>query len=206
MNEKELEALLRRDTDLHEAISRREQALPPMPDDLNARVLRRMKQSDEKPKRRIWLCAASAVAAGVLLLLLFRFVPDTPEAPVVARHPVPTEVKQPGEALPQTTAMVVEPKETEVVKEAPSAPPQRKSPVRKARRSRPIEEEDTLPEQTEEPDMESEFVDPMLIYSQMTGDPFLANVEHVRDIRARGERLQQEVELVLNRSMQSFNN
>lgn len=199
MNEKELEALLRRDTDLHEAISRREQALPPMPDDLNARVLRRMKQSDEKPKRRIWLYTASAVAASVLLLLLFRFVQDTPEAPVaVTRQPVQTEVKRPQEALAQPI--------TEVVKEAPSAPPQRKSPVRKARRSRPIEEEDTLPEQTEEPDMESEFVDPMLIYSQMTGDPFLANVEHVRDIRARGERLQQEVELVLNRSMQSFNN
>lgn len=199
MNEKELETLLRRDTDLHEAISRREQALPPMPDDLNARVLRRMKQSDEKPKRRIWLYTASAVAASVLLLLLFRFVQDTPEAPVaVTRQPVKTEVKRPQEALAQPI--------TEVVKEAPSAPPQRKSPVRKARRSQPIEEEDTLPEQTEEPDMESEFVDPMLIYSQMTGDPFLANVEHVRDIRARGERLQQEVELVLNRSMQSFNN
>lgn len=199
MNEKELEALLRRDTDLHEAISRREQALPPMPDDLNARVLRRMKQSDEKPKRRIWLYTASAVAASVLLLLLFRFVQDTPEAPVAAtRQPVQTEVKRPQEALAQPI--------TEVVKEAPSAPPQRKSPVRKARRSRPIEEEDTLPEQTEEPDMESEFVDPMLIYSQMTGDPVIANVEHVRDIRARGERLQQEVELVLNRSMQSFNN
>lgn len=199
MNEKELETLLRRDTDLHEAISRREQALPPMPDDLNARVLRRMKQSDEKPKRRIWLYTASAVAASVLLLLLFRFVQDTPEAPVaVTRQPVQTEVKRPQEALAQPI--------TEVVKEAPSAPPQRKSPVRKARRSQPIEEEDTLPKQTEEPDMESEFVDPMLIYSQMTGDPFLANVEHVRDIRARGERLQQEVELVLNRSMQSFNN
>lgn len=199
MNEKELETLLRRDTDLHEAISRREQALPPMPDDLNARVLRRMKQSDEKPKRHIWLYTASAVAASVLLLLLFRFVQDTPEAPVaVTRQPVQTEVKRPQEALAQPI--------TEEVKEAPSAPPQRKSPVRKARRSQPIEEEDTLPEQTEEPDMESEFVDPMLIYSQMTGDPFLANVEHVRDIRARGERLQQEVELVLNRSMQSFNN
>lgn len=199
MNEKELETLLRRDTDLHEAISRREQALPPMPDDLNARVLRRMKQSDAKPKRRIWLYTASAVAASVLLLLLFRFVQDTPEAPVaVTRQPVKTEVKRPQEALAQPI--------TEVVKEAPSAPPQRKSPVRKAKRSQPIEEEDTLPEQTEEPDMESEFVDPMLIYSQMTGDPFLANVEHVRDIRARGERLQQEVELVLNRSMQSFNN
>lgn len=199
MNEKELETLLRRDTDLREAISRREQALPPMPDDLNARLLRRMKQSDAKPKRRIWLYTASAVAASVLLLLLFRFVQDTPEAPVaVTRQSVKTEVKRPQEALAQPI--------TEVVKEAPSAPPQRKSPVRKARRSQPIEEEDTLPEQTEEPDMESEFVDPMLIYSQMTGDPFLANVEHVRDIRARGERLQQEVEFVLNRSMQSFNN
>ncbi|MDE7118812.1 MAG: hypothetical protein K2O61_09280 [Bacteroidaceae bacterium] len=199
MNEKELETLLRRDTDLHEAISRHEQALPPMPDDLNARVLQRMKQPDAKPKRRIWLYTASAVAASVLLLLLFRFVQDTPEAPVVAmQHPVQTKVEQPQEALAQPN--------TEVVKEAPSATPQRKSPVRKARRSQPIEEEDTLPAQTEEPDVEQEFVDPTLIYFQMTGDPVLAAVEHVRDIRARGERFQQEVELVLHRSMQSFNN
>ena len=77
MNEKDMNALLERDNILREAISRREQRQPSRPSDLNARLMQRMKQADEKPKRRIWLYVVSGVAASILLLLTFS--PPTPK-------------------------------------------------------------------------------------------------------------------------------
>lgn len=40
---------------------------------------------------------------------------------------------------------------------------------------------------------------PMYDYDPRMEDPFLMAEKHIRDIRSRGERLQQEVALVMNR-------
>ena len=58
--------ILQKDHTLREAVKRREQKLPPLPADLNKRVLRSLTL---KPKRRVWLYPVMAIAASVLLII-----------------------------------------------------------------------------------------------------------------------------------------
>lgn len=86
---------LKNDTKLREAVSRREQKLPPMPDNMNERVMKRLVEPDAAPKsRRMWGYAAIAAAASIALLLVFHFGKEqTPQEPVVAQQTVkPTAV------------------------------------------------------------------------------------------------------------------
>ena len=55
------------DTNLREAVSRREQLLPPMPADLNERVLQRLQNVDSAPQRRH--IRLYAVVASILLII-----------------------------------------------------------------------------------------------------------------------------------------
>ena len=80
---------IRNDKNLQEAVSRREQKLPPMPADLNERLMLRLEEQKApvaKP-RRFWLYAAIAVAASIALLIVFNFGQEqTPQKPVVAQQ------------------------------------------------------------------------------------------------------------------------
>ena len=76
---------IKNDNNLQEAVTRREQRLEPMPADLNERLMQRIGENaiaeqpkEEQPKaqhRRLWMYGAgvAAVAAGLLLLVLFNF-------------------------------------------------------------------------------------------------------------------------------------
>ena len=85
---------IKNDNNLREAVSRREQQLEPMPADLNERLMQRIGEQpvDEQTKarhRRLWMYGAgvAAVAAGLLLLVLFNFGQLQQEpSPVVAQQ------------------------------------------------------------------------------------------------------------------------
>ena len=87
---------IKNDNNLREAINRREQQLEPMPADLNERLMLRigeqpvLEQPGTKTKHRVlWAYGAgiAAVAAGILLLVLFNFKPMQQEpTPVVAQQ------------------------------------------------------------------------------------------------------------------------
>ena len=87
---------IKNDNNLREAINRREQQLEPMPADLNERLMLRigeqpvLEQPETKTKHRVlWAYGAgiAAVAAGILLLVLFNFKPMQQEpSPVVAQQ------------------------------------------------------------------------------------------------------------------------
>ena len=65
---------LRNDKNLQEAVSRREQKMPPMPADLNERLMQRLEKAETAPvarQKRLWLYAAVAVAASIALLIVF---------------------------------------------------------------------------------------------------------------------------------------
>ena len=86
---------LKNDTNLREAVSRREQKLPPMPENMNERVMKRLVEPDAAPKsRRMWGYAAIAAAASIALLLVFHSGKEqTTQEPVVAQQTVkPTVV------------------------------------------------------------------------------------------------------------------
>ena len=196
MNEKDMNTLLERDNVLREAVNRREQKLPSMPSDLNARLMQRMEQKDEKPKRRIWLYVVSAVAASVLLLLTFHFwqkmTEETPQSVVAEQNPPKKEiiVKKPVEMEQKTVAMVEEPKMVQEV-----VP--RKQRVAKVVKKEEVEEEVSVQEVPVDP-VEEELMAVVQesAYDQVFEDPYAYVMNQMRDIRSRGERLQQEVAMV----------
>lgn len=190
-----MNTLLERDNILREAISRREQKLPSMPSDLNARLMQRMDQKDEKPKRRLWLYVVSGVAASVLLLLMFHLwlkTEETPQSVVAKQHPPKKEitVKKPEMVEQKTVAVVEEPKPVQEVV------PQKKV-VAKVVKKQEVEEEvgvQELPVDPVEEELMAVVQEPA--YDQVFEDPYAYVMNQMRDIRSRGERLQQEVAMV----------
>lgn len=81
---------IKNDKNLREAVSRREQQLPPIPDNLNERVMKRLVEPETAPKsRRLWVYAAVAAAASIALLIVFNFEKkESPQEPVVAQQVV----------------------------------------------------------------------------------------------------------------------
>lgn len=69
---------IKKDTNLREAISRREQKLPPLPADLNERLLQRIQRKGQAPKHRTlpirlqWMTAAAAIFAVVVTLFTWK--------------------------------------------------------------------------------------------------------------------------------------
>ena len=195
MNEKDMNTLLECDNVLREAVNRREQSLPPMPSDLNARLMQRMDQEDEKPKRRLWLYVVSGVAASVLLLLMFHLwlkTEATPQSVVAKQHPPKKEitVKKPEVVEQKTVAVVEEPKPVQEVV------PQKKV-VAKVVKKQEVEEEvgvQELPVDPVEEELMAVVQEPA--YDQVFEDPYAYVMNPMRDIRSRGERLQQEVAMV----------
>ena len=195
MNEKDMNTLLERDNVLREAVNRREQSLPPMPSDLNARLMQRMDQEDEKPKRRLWLYVVSGVAASMLLLLMFHLwlkTEETPQSVVAKQHPPKKEitVKKPEVVEQKTVAVVEEPKPVQEVV------PQKKV-VAKVVKKQEVEEEvgvQELPVDPVEEELMAVVQEPA--YDQVFEDPYAYVMNQMRDIRSRGERLQQEVAMV----------
>ena len=197
MNEKDMNTLLERDNILREAISRREQRQPSMPSDLNARLMQRMEQSEEKPKRRIWLYVVSGVAASILLLLTLHFWQKTEETPqsVVAKQAPPKQtitVKKPEVVEQKTVAVVEEPKPVQ------QAVPQKKVVAKVAKRQEVVEEKEKvqeLPAAPVEEELMAVVEEP--VYDPMIEDPYAFVMNQMQDIRSRGERLQQEVALAM---------
>ena len=195
MNEKDMNTLLERDNILREAINRREQKLPSMPSDLNARLMQRMEQSEEKPKRRLWMYVVSGVAASILLLLAFHMWQKTEEAPqsVVAKQNPPKKtitVKKPEVVEEKMVAMVEEPKPVRQVV------PQ-KQVVAKVVKKQEVEEVVSVQEVSVDP-VEEELMAVVQepAYEPVIEDPYAYVMNQMRDIRSRGERLQQEVAMV----------
>lgn len=79
---------IKNDKNLREAVSRREQQLPPLPENMNERVMQRLEEPETAPKsRRLWVYAAIAAAASIVLLIVFNFGKQQgPQEPVVAQQ------------------------------------------------------------------------------------------------------------------------
>lgn len=207
---------LRNDKNLQEAVSRREQKLPPLPTDLNEWLMQRLGEPETAPaakQKRLWLYAAVAVAASIALLIVFNFRQEqTPQEPVVAQ------------AVEQPTVSVSEPVEGESA-EAPELIAEKAKPAKKQRKVTmklveliPTSEAaptnvKTLPEsliaKVKAYDQQS---DP----SRMTGidddtdaivtittsiedtDPLVVMAAQIEDIRSRGQQLHSEIAELIN--------
>ena len=108
MNENQYDLLRQQDQNLREALRQEATELPPMPDDLNDRVLQRIGAQQKRPAkvRRLWPWIAAACVAAVMVVWLMP--PKTsPPAPLAKERGVVTpntqKVEEPVIAKVETT-------------------------------------------------------------------------------------------------------
>lgn len=198
---------LKNDKNLRQAVNRREQQLPPMPADLNKRLMQRITESEparfETKPRRLWLYAAVAVAASIALLIVFHFgKQQTPQEPLVAKHIVEKPVVSEPEPVEEPESVAEEPQqkmaETEV---QPSRKPVKKQRKVVMKRVELIPTSEAEP--TEMKTMPASVIAQVKAYdrqsdlSRTTGiddaDPLVAMAAQIEDIRQRGMRLHEEI-------------
>lgn len=150
MKEDYIETLRQQDTNLRDAIRLEEEALPPMPADLNARLIKRVAKEEKKPRRIVWPWIAAACAAGVLMIWLTP--PKVTPEDVVAKQKPKVEQQTPSPALPSNGKEVVSPEAFKVEESAIAKAETEKA----SRRTTPRQEKTenaqmTPPSQAEEP-------------------------------------------------------
>lgn len=150
MKEDYIETLRQQDTNLRDAIRLEEEALPPMPTDLNARLMQRVAKEEKKPRRIVWPWIAAACAAGVLMIWLTP--PKVTPEDVVAKQKPKVEQQTPSPALPSNGKEVVSPEAFKVEESAIAKAETEKA----SRRTTPRQEKTenaqmTPPSQAEEP-------------------------------------------------------
>lgn len=150
MKEDYIETLRLQDTNLRDAIRLEEEALPPMPADLNARLMQRVAKEEKKPRRIVWPWIAAACAAGVLMIWLTP--PKVTPEDVVAKQKPKVEQQTPSPALPSNGKEVVSPEAFKVEESAIAKTETEKA----SRRTTPRQEKTenaqmTPPSQAEEP-------------------------------------------------------
>ncbi|MBP5508947.1 MAG: hypothetical protein J6Y23_14085 [Prevotella sp.] len=154
----------------------------------------------EKPKivALKWLTAVAA--ACVLLLLVFHFRQNqAEEKPVVAKvveHKTPQTVSQP------TSPSIVEEKKDEQLAEvqATSQPvkKQRRAVKRRNAQEKPMLAEAEPKQESTEPVNHPDGSDTTPAFSSPVEDPFLLAAAQAQNIRSRGERLHQEISMLMN--------
>ena len=150
MKEDYIETLRQQDTNLRDAIRLEEEALPPMPADLNARLMQRVAKEEKKPRRIVWPWIAAACAAGVLMIWLTP--PKVTPEDVVAKQKPKVEQQTPSPALPSNGKEVFSPEAFKVEESAIAKAETEKA----SRRTTPRQEKTenaqmTPPSQAEEP-------------------------------------------------------
>lgn len=150
MKEDYIETLRQQDTNLRDAIRLEEEALPPMPADLNARLMQRVAKEEKKPRRIVWPWIAAACAAGMLMIWLTP--PKVTPEDVVAKQKPKVEQQTPSPALPSNGKEVVSPEAFKVEESAIAKAETEKA----SRRTTPRQEKTenaqmTPPSQAEEP-------------------------------------------------------
>lgn len=178
---------IKNDINLKEAVSRREQQLPPMPEGLNEKVMGSLEEYDCLKKKTPlhrgrgwrWVFLAAACVAGFVVIFL--------APPKSAEKQPPLALEKPRvesqESITESQEPRVESQKITVTSRRPKAKSQRP----KAKSQQPIAE-------------------PMLTEAEIErgalpemNDPYLAIMEQMKDIRSRGERVRQEVAQLIDK-------
>ena len=157
-----------------------------MPDDLEQRIMERI---GSQKTNRPWLYPAIvAVAASILLLLVFRFSQGPVEEKPIMQQPVLAKTIGPSTPQPAVSEPIIEEEKEEVLAVVqPTKQPVKKR--RKAVRKQSTSIKEPMPTETEI--MPLEELPPS--YNPTIQDPFLVAAEFAREIRTQGERLNREI-------------
>jgi hypothetical protein len=208
---------LKNDTNLREAVSRREQKMPPLPADLNERLMQRLEEPETAPKaktRRLWFYAAIAAVASIALFIIFNFRKEqTPQESLVAQTIEQTMPENQGDR-----SLIRDEARNQATCPPDSKPTQK--PVKKQRKVVMMRVEliptseaksDNVKElpasliakvkaydQPSDPSRMTGIDDTEPFVARTTGiddtDPLVAMAAQVEDIRQRGQHLEQEIE------------
>ena len=202
-----------KDTDLREAMRRMYADTPQLPSDFMERMHQAQEKENKRRTLRRWLYPISigAVAASLLLLLLFNHVGDQPkEQPLVAKQKTeatqPNNVKEePQQTVEDTQTATEVVRQNATVEHIEKAQVVQHKPVKKAKkRNKTIpqvqqaEQHIALTEsqiQEASPAADEPVIAPVHYASP---DPYLTMASQVQDIRTRGERLHKEVALLMD--------
>ena len=166
-----------------------------MPDDMEQRVMKSLKPQATK-RRWLYPLSTIAVAASVLLLILLNIGKQKPDQ----QPPVVAEVMtEPQNNIAEETPQATTPTEVTEQKQPAMAHAEKPKPTRRQRpavRKKTIVEspaEEAAPMETpaEEPFPEDRLLD--------TNNPYLVAAAQLQDVRERGERLDREVAMLMNR-------
>ena len=204
---------LKNDKNLREAVSRREQKMPPLPADLNERLMQHLGEPETAPvarQKRLWLYAAVAVAASIALLIIFHYGKEqAPQESLVAQQIEKQNPQQPTPAVsvPEPSSTVPEPVE------GPKSVKKQRKVVMQLVELIPTSESASNNMKT----LPASLIDKVKAYDQAsdlsrtTGiddgtdaivtstmdidapDPLVAMAAQVEDIRQRGMRLHEEI-------------
>ena len=217
---------LKNDTNLREAVSRREQKMPPLPADLNERLMQRIEETEqtrpEAKSRRLWLYTASAlaVAASIALLIVFNFgKQQTTQEPLVA------QTVYHGDGSSDTPSAIVEEPASVDAPATTDTPVYQKNRPHDTQRKVVMQLVELIPTsestQTDVKTLPASVIDKVKAYDQasdlsrttgiddgsdaivartmdMDEDPLVAMAAQVEGIRQRGQRLQQEITALMN--------
>lgn len=182
-----------KDINLQEAVRRREEQLPPMPSDLNERL---MNSLTPHPSPRRWELKRLLLVAASLVLVVavgFKFL----KSPKQTEKKVVQAVEREEQPAKQPVVEPSQPVVAEAEEPLRQKPSRRSKPtVRKEKASLSpslSQEEEVAIEEPSAPSSEETmeaFVEPP--------DPYLALEAQVQDIRSRGERFSQEVALLMD--------
>lgn len=160
-------------------------------DDDSGKIRTLPKAVREKPKIVALRWFVAAVAASVLLLLVFRFTQHSAE-----EKPAVAEVEKKNTPQPVTPSTETE-KEKETVADAQPTPQTMKL-RRRAARKRSTQEKPMLAKAEPQQEEPTDNADAASTHYPSIQDPFLLAAAQAQDIRSRGERLHQEVALLMN--------
>ena len=219
---------IKNDKNLREAVNRHEQQLAPMPADLNERLMQRLEETKqtrpEAKQKHLWLYTAIAVAASIVLLIVFNFgKQQTSQEPLVAQtveqptapvsEPIEGESVEGESAIEEPSNTVSEPVEAPAPQPSHKPAKKRQETVMQLVELIPTSETasanvKTLPasliDKVKAYDKQSDLsrttgideTDPLV--AMTTGideiDPLVAMATQVENIRQRGQRLQQEID------------
>lgn len=184
MNENKYDLLRQQDQNLREALRQEATELPPMPDDLNDRVLQRI--GSQRPQRRpVWLYTAIAAAAGVALLLSLHLIyknnEQAMELPLVAQQAKPSHDEPTISQHDSQAEHTAEPKDVPRANPATTAKRKEVQPPRHAADIRPevaLPEERATAEELATAEERATAEEPILIAAdkQALADIYLAEV------------------------------
>jgi len=182
-----------KDINLQEAVRRREEQLPPMPSDLNERLMNSL--TPHPSPRRVELKRLLLVAASLVLVvgIGFKFLKSPKQTETKVVEAVERE-EQPAKQPVVEPSQPIVAKAEEPLQQKHSRRPKPIVRKEKASLSSSLSQEEkvaaTEPSTPPSEQTMEAFVEPP--------DPYLALEAQVQDIRSRGERFSQEVALLMD--------